>query len=146
MDITPRSFADLSAADVTFGSCPLPSKHYCEALVVAFAGEAGNSHECCGTFAFMKAMIAAGVAAWEPVAVVLDLRRLTYEWGDNMLDVLSIVDDSRPLAIVVSDLNREGLTSLVAQEMLAQPGDWLFESVEGAVAATDRAFVAQQRA
>ena len=84
----------------------------------------------------MRAMIAAGVAAWSPDAIVLDLRGLIYAWGANMAEVLTC--GGHPAVVVVSDLNREGLASLVEQEMFEQPGDWLFESVEEAVSAVDR--------
>ena len=43
-----------------------------------------------------------------------------------------------PVAVVVSDLNRKGLTSLVVQEMGADPRRWLFESIEEAALAVDK--------
>lgn len=143
MKIIPLDFADLSEAKVFFASCPLPSLPDDEVLIVGFEGEAGNSHEHCGTFTFMRAMITAGVVAWDPTAVVLDLRRLAYEWGDDMLRVLDVEGDA-PVAVVVSDLNREGLTSLVEEEIPGRPEDWLFESIEEAVAAVDRAAIADR--
>lgn len=146
MDLSPLRFADLSTARVSFGSCTVLSMPYSEVLVIAFEGYADNAHEHHGTFAFMRAMIAAGLAAWEPSAVVLDLRGLAYEWGDDMHRVLAVVEGFRPLAIVASGLNREGLTSLITQEMFAQPKDWLFESVGEAIAAVGRALLAQRGA
>ena len=49
-----------------------------------------------------------------------------------------VLDGSLPLAIVVSDLNREGLTSLVKEELLEDPKHWLFESLEDALNAVDK--------
>jgi hypothetical protein len=145
MHITPHSLSDMSAARVSFGSCSIPSTPQDEVLVVAFEGEAGNTHEHSGTFSFMRAMMEAGVAAWQPDAVILDLRGLIYAWGDNMVEVLAI-DSSLPVAVVVSDLNREALTSLVAEEMFAQPREWLFESLDEAVTAVERDLLAQRSA
>jgi hypothetical protein len=142
MDVTPCSLDELSHIQTTFGRCSLPSVSRCEALVVTFRGEVSNSREHFGGFATMRAMVAAGVFAWSPQAVVLDLRGLVYEWGDNMAQVLA--GDDLPRAVVVSDLNREGLMSLVEQEMFAKPEDWLFESIEEAVAAVDRTVNAQE--
>ena len=42
-----------------------------------------------------------------------------------------------PTAVAVSDLNRDGLTSLVGEEMFREPKQWLFESVELATEAVD---------
>jgi hypothetical protein len=150
MELKPCSLNDLSTAKVNFAAGSLPSTPYAEVLVIAFIGKAGNSHEFCGTFNFMDAMIAAGVVAWHPFAVVLDLRQLSYAWGDEMQGTLGSAYDyvsgsSLPTSVVVSDLNRKGLTSLVIQEMFASPGDWLFETVEDAIAAVDRRVDAQRR-
>jgi hypothetical protein len=110
-------------------------------LVVAFNGEAGNTHQHVRTFAFMNAMIVAGLEAWRPDALILDLRHLRYEWGDEMAGTLGAAWDwSRnpfPTAVVTSDLNRAGLASLVEQEMGADPQEWLFGSIDDAVAAVD---------
>lgn len=100
--------------------------------MIAFEGEAGNSHEHVGTFLYMLGMIAAGIAAWSPMTLVLDLRKLKYAWGDEMVQVLGSSDV--PTTVVTSDLNRNGLTSLVEQEMFAKASDWLFESLADAVA------------
>jgi len=43
-----------------------------------------------------------------------------------------------PVAVIRSDLNREGLTSLVRDEMDENPQEWLHESLEDAVTAIDR--------
>ena len=147
MELIPCGFDDLSSATCSFARCKLLSSPFegCQpgtALVVAFDGAAGNSHEHIGTFAFMNAMIAAGLAAWRPAAVILDLQRLQYWWGDEMHDTLTSPRDefgrALPTAVVVSDLNREALTSLVADEMGGDPRSLLFESLEAALAAADQ--------
>lgn len=94
MELKPCSLGDLSCAKVSFATCLLPSTPYAKALVVAFTGKADNRREFHGTYRFMNAMIAAGAAAWNPFAVVLDLRQLSYEWGDEMASALVSARDS----------------------------------------------------
>src|SRR5437868_857548 len=83
MEITPCSFTNRRHAKVTYGKSRLPSIPFYDALIVAFEGHAGNSRKYHGTYAYMEAMTAAGVAVWRPKGVVLDLRKLAYEWGDE---------------------------------------------------------------
>lgn len=137
-DIVAKSLQELSAASCEFGTCALPSAKFAECLVVAFSGAAGNSHEHVGTFRYMRAMIAAGIAAWDPATVVLDLTNLWYEWGDEMGEVLGTVP--LPVAVVISERNREGLTSLVEAELFDRPRDWLFDTFADALAACDRKY------
>jgi hypothetical protein len=96
----------------------------------------------------MTAMIVAGLEAWRPEALILDLRQLRYSWGDEMHDTLAAASGwcgrSFPTAVVASGLNREALTSLVIQEMGGDPRKLLFESIEDAVAAVDRQQYAEQ--
>jgi hypothetical protein len=138
--LTPLSLHDLSTASCEYAKCPLPSRDYADCLVVAFEGEAGNSHEHVGTFYYMLGMIAAGIAAWSPSALVLDLRKMKYAWGDQMVQVLG--SSQLPTTAVTSALNNEGLTSLVEQEMFAKASDWLFDTLAEAVAGCDRKYIA----
>lgn len=85
-------------------------------------------------------MIAGYMVATVPDGIVLDLTELRYEWGDEMAGVLFYCsnhsieqDQSIPVAVVTSDLNREGLTSLVRDEMSQPINEWLFSDVESAV-------------
>ena len=118
-------------------------------LVVAFKGVCGIGSANNSDATFMAAMIKAGIEAWSPDALVLDLRELDYRWGDMMSKVLGAGEYSMfkqvingdgeanqdlPTAVVISDLNREGLTSLVEMEMFAKTQDWLCESWEAAAA------------
>lgn len=100
----------------------------------------------------MAALAMAGVEAWFAPAVIFDLRELRYEWGDELTRLFSVKPQTfhpeyvlyqtlsptrdsyqYPVAIVVSDLNRKGLTSLVAQELRKRPEDFLFDTLESAV-------------
>jgi len=91
----------------------------------------------------------------------LDLRRLEYEYGDMMTNVISApeswymsarpgrevaylmscgrsVPEEFPVAIVVSDLCRAGITSLLAEMMNKDPAALLHDTLEGAFAALER--------
>jgi hypothetical protein len=124
-------------------------------LLVRLEGTADRDVD--GIFDHASAIVMAGLEAWGPWALILDLRALAYSWGDRMQNVLGAaqrwyeplralrrafggeaVGNDFPLAVVVSDLNREGLISLVRDEMHLDPGALLFESVDEAAAALDR--------
>jgi hypothetical protein len=140
-------------------------------IVIKFAGECGKgtSNRGGGFASFMSAMIKAAIEAWRPMALVLDLRALKYEWGDEMsgplrppafleapglllrsifqeypelirsnLDELTKNPPQLPFSIVVSEKNKEGLTSLVRCEMGKAPNSLLFENIEAALMAVDR--------
>jgi len=88
-------------------------------------------------------MVKAGLQGFEPSALVLDLEKLKYEWGDMMTSVFcagqgQYINAEFPTAVVVSNLNREGLTSLVEMEMRAKVTDWLFGSLTEAFDAVDQ--------
>lgn len=109
---------------------------YNHLLIISFEGKASEY----STFCYMNASIMAGLEAWESSGLILDFQKLEYDWGKNMEYTLSLGNkwdywsdnETYPIAIVISDLNREGLTSLVSDEMLANPEKWLFESIEKA--------------
>jgi hypothetical protein len=103
-------------------------------LIIAFSGRADNEDEYCDAFDVMPAVIHAAVSHWSPRVVVLDLRELEYQWGDWMTQTL-IAAEPLPTAVVISDRNRTGLTSLVSHEMFYHPPDWLYETLEDALAA-----------
>ncbi len=176
--LTPRKFEDLSSLKYSLFTCPLitwPDKQDMVCLVVEFRGECGQGTQNYDYAGFMSAIIKAAVEAWEPVALIMDLRQLKYRWGDEMTkpfracapfqagstmlrsifgsypnlvesDLKKITNESLafPMAVVVSELNRTGLTSLVKDELRRElgkemnPSDFLFETLEDALAAVDR--------
>jgi len=81
------------------------------------------------------------MVAIESYAVILDLTQLKYEWGDEMAGVLFYCSNHPietglkiPVAVITSELNAEGLTSLVRDEMHERPEDWLFADLDAAIA------------
>ena len=80
----------------------------------------------------------------EPDAVILDFTTLRYEWGDEMARILfacsidPLDSDLRiPVAVIISGLNREGITSLVLDEMDEEPCNWIYQSLDEAIAAIE---------
>lgn len=125
-----------------------------EALIIRFVGSYGKGSSGNDDASYMLAIAAAGIEAWRPNALVFDMRAFAYVWGDRLQNVLGIgrqkVDTLEdvllgkktdlkkydiPTAIVVSDLCREGVESLVREEMRRDPRLWLFETIDKALKA-----------
>jgi len=146
MKLTEHKLESLSSLSYSIFTCPLITWDYMECLVVAFKGECGHGSGSNGDAAFMTAIIKAAAAVWRPAGCLLDLRQMKYEWGDEMLRPICAFDPCHvgdklvdfPMAVVVSNLNRRGFTSLVRQEMDGDPGELLFDSIEAALAAVDK--------
>src|SRR5262249_9505166 len=64
-------------------------------------------------------------------ALVLDATRLRYEWGD---EIGRVTTDGRPYVWAVSE-ETSGLASYFSEESNLEPSEWLFPSLEDAVAA-----------
>ena len=137
--LTPLSLSD-TPARCAFAQCRMPSVEHGTCLVISFEAdtEAGAEGYSLGNYAFMEAMIAAGVAAWYPWAVVLDMAKVRYEWGDEMAQL--IASSREPTTIITSPLNRKGLTSLVKCELLQEPAEVLFDSLPDALAGCERLY------
>lgn len=72
-----------------------------------------------------------------PAGLILDLRELEYWWGDQMAQTLALVHVDAPtvkVVAIVSDLNRQGMTSLVRDELFCDPSRWLADGEEQAKA------------
>jgi hypothetical protein len=157
MDLKPCRLNDLSDATYTYSCGTLPRTAY-KVLIVTASGVAANQRPHAGTYRSISAAIMAALEAWEPDALVLDFRELEYKWGDGMQETLragerwhqpriaasrlfATLGVTRPgrfyTTIVASPKNREGLTSLLRQEMREDPARWLFDTVDGCLAALD---------
>jgi hypothetical protein len=149
------ALSDLGKMDYGFARAKLPRSQH-SLLVVRLKGAASNDRSERGVFDYASAVIMAGLEAWKPTTLILDLRELTYAWGDEMVNVLGAADHwyqavyplqaafggentpkHFPLAVVVSDANRDGLRSLVSDYMNKDPSLLLFESLEKAARALD---------
>ena len=145
MELTPLDIREDVSVDHAYFQTSLPSTPHMDVLVVRFSGVSGFGCANNDDATYMDAMIRAGIVSWDPSAVLLDLREMAYEWGDMMVNPLCaghgyFVDGSLPIAVVVSGLNRDGLTSLVADEMQSEPATLLFETMDAALAHLDSAY------
>ncbi|BDD07784.1 hypothetical protein FUAX_02160 [Fulvitalea axinellae] len=69
---------------------------------------------------FLYRRVGLALLTVEPMAVLFDMEKLEYEYGDRMLRLFQLFDDIRPsgesrilTAFVLSDSNRFGMSSLV---------------------------------
>jgi hypothetical protein len=138
MKLKPRTLTERSGLQCEYLTYSYPHLESCDVLVVRFTGDCGLGSGSDDDCRFMSAMISAGLKVFSPIALVLDLTGLGYEWGDLMSNVLLAgskyyVIADLPTAVIASERNREGLTSLVIQEMRSNPTEWLFESLDQAL-------------
>lgn len=144
MQLTERQLNNSSNVRVSFLTGGLPSRHwqnYEELLIVQFYSESPVDWR---DMLFMSAMLAAGIRAWQPNAVILDLRKLYYTGGDSMASVVRECEDPNlgrdvALAVILSDICRPAMVSLFQRETKTSSEVVLCESLEEAVSAIDRA-------
>jgi hypothetical protein len=120
----------------------LPSPPHLEVLVVRFSGTSGFGCANNADAIYMDAMIRAGIASFDCVGIILDLREMAYECGDMMICPFAAgfryyVDSDLPIVAAVSDKNRKGLTSLMLDEADTEPTTVLFDTMEAALARLD---------
>lgn len=143
MNFQPLDISTLSEIKATFATAEHPET-YSTVLLATFRGHAFNSHGQ-SSFRHIEVMMAGNMVAVVPDAIILDFSNLKYEWGDEMAGVLFYCSNHPietcqriPVAVVTSELNREGLTSLVRDEMRQAPDDWLTNSLEDAISTIER--------
>lgn len=120
----------------------LPSSPDLDVLVVRFVGTSGFGCANNSDAIYMEAMVRAGITAFDPSGVVLDLREMAYEWGDMMVrpfgnGYTNHIGEDLSVVAVISEINREGLRSLVTEEMQSDPSELLFDSMESALCHLD---------
>jgi hypothetical protein len=110
--------------------------------VISFEGEYGVGSRGNSDAAYMRAVVMSAAAAWDCIALVLDLRELEYSWGNALLSVIQAAeelghgdaDPPFPVKIVASDRCRAGLLSLLGASEESSQG-WLFHSIDDAIRA-----------
>jgi hypothetical protein len=133
MELVEHRFEDLSRLQYRIFTCALGGKHNPAALVLKFSGVYGIGSEGNGDAAFMRMITRATTSAWQPDAVVFDLRELAYEWGDAIWGVFgrkipASGVEGLPCALVVSDLCRGGFSTCAG---FVPP---MFDDLESAIA------------
>lgn len=127
-DLVPRRLGDLSKLNYSFTST---SDN--RVLIIGFMGKFGRGSQGNDDARSMNAVVHAGIAAFDPEAIVLDLREMAYQWGDMITLPIGVASNHAATVMVTSDLCREGMTSLVRDEMCANPGAWLTENLDTAI-------------
>lgn len=138
MKFKPLDISTLSEIKATFASAE-HSHTGATILLATFWGHAFNS-DGQSSFRHIEVLMAANMVAIESAAVILDFTKLKYEWGDEMAGVLFYCSNHPletglkiPVAVITSELNSEGLTSLVRDEMHERPEDWLYADLDAAI-------------
>ena len=111
---TELRLGDLSDIQYRICSCHCQSDATHTLLTVAFLGRYRDGSAGHGDVRFMTAVIQGALTAWRCEGLVIDLRELTYEWGDDATALLYGEFQRRPAALVTSDRNRGPLESLRA--------------------------------
>lgn len=128
-------FKDPEDLSVQFSCRDADSERYPAVLVAAFVADIpdGSAGKAWGV-AITRHTLAA-LATFQPLALVLDFRGLSYRWGDSLLGVYQAVEEylgepggEFPIVTVVSDLS-SGLRSLLAGDLA------VFEDFERALRA-----------
>ncbi len=151
MKFHPLDISTFSDINATFASAENADTHS-TVLLAAFDGHAFSSHGQ-SSFRHIEALTAGNMVAIEPDAVILDFTNLKYDWGDEMAGVLFYCSNHPietglkiPVAVVTSDLNLDGLTSLVRDEMLECTTDWLFADLNAAISSIQYRLAASHEA
>lgn len=121
----------------TLAYCKLPSFPADNCLVVSFAGTIDETSSYEGGYPYMHARIGNGFAACNPATLILDFAELRYDSGDRMC---KMIDQKIVTKVIVSDLNRNGLTNLVSAVLFLNPQNELFNSLPDAITACDTAY------
>lgn len=121
---------DYLLVTVDVGVGPRPAR----ILVVEFAGSYRDGHKGKPDARLMISVITAGLWAWEADALVPDLSGLSYEWGEEMVEVLTMGNSppwsfrSLETVAVTSRQNEAALRGLVDEILGEEPRALLVSS------------------
>ena len=133
MELTEHRFADLSEIQYRIFTCDISDAKPATAIILEFSGEYGVGSLGNGDGQYMRTVTLCALSLWMVDAVVFDLRKLRYEWGNTIWGMYgksidpSGIDDI-PYATIASDLCRDALASC---EGIVGP---LFDDLESALA------------
>jgi len=149
-DLTPLTLESLSSIACSFRRGRSRIVTYADILVVSFRGKYRPGSAGTPDARFMLAMAEAGIAAFDPLALILDLRDLEYEWGDD-LDLLfgagSSRDSTFPVATVVGTSCAEAVRTLclgVSSSESLETINGLFRDIDSAWSYLDATLAANQ--
>jgi len=115
MERIPVSIDSLSS--ITYQASVSPEARYPKLLIVEFSGEYRSGGAGKPDATFIMAIMNALQRAWPSKAIVIDFRKLSYQWGDEMEWVYGIGSNPRsgcntPLSIIVGAQCEQALQSL----------------------------------
>jgi hypothetical protein len=115
-----------------------------DVLIISFFGEypPGSLGKKQATYISKKTI--SGIIDFNPDAVILDFRELTYQWGNTMLNVFQDIalfkdgentenDPSFPVLIATSIKSKNGLWSLLTPSTSNSVPDFIFEDIHLAI-------------
>lgn len=111
-----------------------------QTLVVGFAGTYRDGSWGNPDASYMYGLLMLARELWHHERLVIDLSGLSYEWGDQIQMVLTHPDDL-PWALVIGPGCEAALATLISGESPAPPVtdlEWVFDTVEGALAYVDQ--------
>jgi len=134
------TLGSLSSIEVSFFSAPSRAADYYDLLVVKFRGHYRRGSSGTPDALFMSAMAEAGIVAWGPAGLILDLSELEYEWGELLETVFAAGEshygDSRfPQAVIVGPHSEKAVRTLVVGLDSTEPLEcigWLFRDLDSA--------------
>lgn len=113
-------------------------------LIVSFFGEypdgsLGRDH---ATYISKKTI--SGIIDFNPEAIILDFRELTYNWGNSLISVFqdialfkdgenTVDEPSFPIIIATSAKSKNGLLSLLTPSTSTENPDFIFEDINLAI-------------
>lgn len=107
-----------------------------EFLLVRFRGAYRSGSQGRPDATYISAVVRMALAAWFAPGLIIDLRELQYEWGDEMGWIFGLgawhagAQIRAPVAIVVGDGCRDALSSLNADAYREQCRDTLAEALD----------------
>ena len=112
-------------------------------LIVSYEGIYPDGSQGKAHVTYISASAVSGIYHFEADCVILDFRRLTYNWGNNMAQVFADIsriknhgrdlgDPDFPIVVVTSEISRQGVLSLITPSGESPP-DWHCESIDAAI-------------
>lgn len=111
---------------------------YYDILTIKYSGKYGIGSAGNGDAQYMYAKGEYGLNCYEPMAAILDLSEIEYEWGDMMDLVFNIgsnqyIDAEFPIALVIGEKCSEAIGTLIhgiERKESATTEEWIFDDFE----------------
>lgn len=143
MNFVPVEFARESPVACTFSLRDERGKvPFSRILVLHAVGEYRSGSRGAPDARLIAGYLQAALTLWRPDAVVLDLRRLAYEWGDDMLTLCRLPEgaEEMPFALAGSALCLPAISTLLyggQSGRQATEAGFIFDGLDGALAYVD---------